>query len=33
VDHIKPLKRGGAHAPRNMQSETTAAAKVKDRVE
>src|ERR1017187_3613057 len=33
VDHMKPLKCGGAHAPRNMQSETTAAAKAKDRVE
>ena len=33
VDHIKPLKCGGAHATRNMQSETTAAAKAKDRVE
>jgi hypothetical protein len=33
VDHIKPLKRGGADAPSNMQSETTAAAKAKNRVE
>jgi hypothetical protein len=33
VDHIRPLKRGGADAPRNVPSETTAAAKAKDWVE
>ena len=33
VDHIKPLKRGGADAPGNMQWQTTAAAKAKDKVE
>jgi len=33
VDHVIPLKRGGPDAPRNMQWQTTAAAKAKDRVE
>ena len=33
VDHIKPLKRGGADAPGNMQWQTTAEAKAKDRIE
>jgi hypothetical protein len=33
VDHIKPLKRGGADAPGNMQWQTTAAAKAKDKIE
>jgi len=33
VDHIKPLKRGGADAPSNMQWQTTAAAKAKDKWE
>jgi hypothetical protein len=33
VDHIKPLKRGGAGAPGNMQWQTRAAAKAKDKVE
>jgi hypothetical protein len=33
IDHIKPLKRGGADDPTNMQWQTTAAAKAKDRVE
>lgn len=33
VDHIRPLKRGGADAPSNMQWQTAAAAKAKDRVE
>ena len=33
VDHIKPLKRGGADAPGNRQWQTTAAAKAKDKIE
>jgi hypothetical protein len=33
VDHIKPLKRGGADAPDNMQWQATVAAKAKDNVE
>jgi len=33
VDHIIPLKRGGADAPSNMQWQTVAEAKAKDRVE
>jgi hypothetical protein len=33
IDHVTPLKRGGADAPSNMQWQTTAAAKSKDRVE
>jgi hypothetical protein len=33
VDHITPLKRGGADAPENMQWQTRAEAKAKDRVE
>jgi hypothetical protein len=33
VDHVVPLKRGGADAPGNMQWQTTAAAKAKDRIE
>jgi hypothetical protein len=33
VDHIIPLKRGGLDAPINMQWQTIAEAKVKDRVE
>jgi hypothetical protein len=33
VDHVVALKRGGADAPRNMQWQTTAAAKAKDKVE
>lgn len=33
IDHVKPLKRGGADAPSNMQWQTTKAAKEKDRTE
>jgi hypothetical protein len=33
VDHVQPLKRGGADAPSNMQWQSDAAAKAKDRVE
>jgi hypothetical protein len=33
VDHIVPLACGGADAPSNMQWQTVAAAKAKDRVE
>ena len=33
VDHIVPLCAGGADAPRNMQWQTVAEAKVKDRAE
>jgi hypothetical protein len=33
VDHIKPLKRGGQDSPSNMQWQTLAAAKAKDRTE
>ena len=33
VDHIVPLKKGGADAPYNMQWQTKAEAKVKDRLE
>ena len=33
IDHIKPLKRGGADAPHNMQWQTRGAAKAKDRWE
>jgi len=33
VDHIVPLKRGGEDAPGNMQWQTAAEAKAKDRVE
>lgn len=33
VDHVIPLKRGGADAPGNMQWQTKAAAKEKDRWE
>jgi hypothetical protein len=33
VDHVKPLKRGGADAPSNMQWQTKANAKAKDRIE
>ncbi len=33
IDHITPLKRGGADAPSNMQWQTKADAKAKDRIE
>ena len=33
VDHVRPLKRGGADAPSNMQWQTVQAAKAKDRTE
>ena len=33
VDHVKPLACGGADAPNNMQWQTVAAAKAKDKVE
>jgi hypothetical protein len=33
VDHVKPLECGGADAPSNMQWQTTADAKAKDRTE
>ena len=33
VDHVQPLKRGGADKPYNMQWQTTAAAKAKDKTE
>ena len=33
VDHIVPLKRGGADLPSNMQWQTVEEAKAKDRVE
>lgn len=33
VDHVTPLKRGGADAPSNMQWQSEEAAKMKDRTE
>jgi hypothetical protein len=33
IDHVMPLKRGGADAPSNMQWQTIQAAKAKDKIE
>lgn len=33
VDHVQPLKRGGADAPSNMQWQTVSEGKRKDRTE
>jgi hypothetical protein len=33
VDRVVPLKRGGADTPANMQWQTVADAKAKDRIE
>ena len=33
IDHVQALKRGGADTPSNMQWQTKAAAKAKDRIE
>jgi hypothetical protein len=33
IDHVVPLKRGGADKPENMQWQTVAAAKAKDKIE
>lgn len=33
IDHVTPLKRGGADDPSNMQWQTREAAKAKDKVE
>jgi hypothetical protein len=33
IDHLQALKHGGADSPSNMQWQTTAAAKAKDRTE
>lgn len=33
IDHVVPLKRGGADAPENMQWQTVAEAKAKDKIE
>jgi hypothetical protein len=33
IDQVEPLKRGGADSPGNMQWQTTAAARAKNKVE
>jgi hypothetical protein len=33
IDHVEPLKRGGADIPSNMQWQTKGAARLKDRTE
>jgi hypothetical protein len=33
IDHVRPLECGGADDPRNMQWQTAAAAKAKDKTE
>lgn len=33
IDHVTPLKRGGADSPSNMQWQTREEAKIKDRTE
>lgn len=33
IDHVQPLKRGGADRPGNMQWQTNSAAKEKDKTE
>jgi hypothetical protein len=33
IDHVQPLKRGGADAPYNMQWQTKEEARIKDRTE
>jgi hypothetical protein len=33
IDHVTPLKRGGADSPSNMQWQTKEAAKIKDKTE
>jgi hypothetical protein len=33
IDHVKPLACGGADAPANMQWQTTADGKAKDKIE
>lgn len=33
IDHVTPLKRGGADSPSNMQLQTKEAAKIKDKTE
>lgn len=33
IDHVQPLKRGGADSPANMQWQTKEDAKIKDRTE
>jgi hypothetical protein len=33
IDHVVPLKRGGADSSQNMQWQTKAEAKAKDKIE